>query len=69
MKDLGEVNVILNIKLIKTYGGITLSPSHYVEKVLKRFGFSDSKPSATPYDLRMTLRKNKRIGLNQLRYS
>jgi hypothetical protein len=35
MKDLGEADVILNIKLIKVDGGITLSQSHYVEKVLK----------------------------------
>jgi hypothetical protein len=33
MKDLGEANVILNIKLIKEDSGITLSQSHYVEKV------------------------------------
>ena len=42
---------------------------HYVEKVLKRFGFSECKPSLTPYDPSVTLRKNKRIGLDQLRYS
>ena len=29
-KDLGEVDVILNIKLTKDESGITLSPSHYV---------------------------------------
>jgi hypothetical protein len=69
MKDLGEAGVILNIKLIKEDGGITLSQSHYVEKVLKRFGFSNCKPSPTPYDSSVTLRKNKRIGLYQLRYS
>jgi hypothetical protein len=28
MKDLGEVNVILNIKLIKDESGITLLQSH-----------------------------------------
>ena len=33
MKDLGEADVILNIKLTKDESGITLSPSHYVEKV------------------------------------
>jgi hypothetical protein len=33
MKDLGEVDVILNIKLIKDENGITLSQSHYVEKI------------------------------------
>jgi hypothetical protein len=55
--------------LIKADGGITLSQSHYVENVLKRFGFSDCKPSPTPYGPSVTLRKNKRIGLDQLRYS
>jgi hypothetical protein len=60
MKDLGEADVILNIKLIKANGGITLSQSHYVEKVLKQFGFSDCKPSPTPYDPSVTLWKNKR---------
>jgi hypothetical protein len=34
MKDLGEANVILNIKLIQDESGITLLQSHYVEKVL-----------------------------------
>jgi len=69
MKDLGEANVILNIKLIKNESGITLLQSHYVEKVLSRFGFMDSKPSPTPYDPSVTLRKNKKISRDQLRYS
>ena len=34
MKDLGEADVILNIKLNKGENGITLLQSHYVEKVL-----------------------------------
>jgi hypothetical protein len=50
MKDLGEADVILNIKMIKEDSGMTLSQSHYVEKVLGRFGFMDSKSSPTPYD-------------------
>ena len=69
MKDLGEANVILNIKLIKNECGITLLQSHYIEKVLSRFGFMDSKPSPTPYDPSVTLRKNKKIVRDQLRYS
>jgi hypothetical protein len=41
MKDLGEANVILNIKLMREGdGGITLVQSHYVEKVLSHFGYS-----------------------------
>jgi hypothetical protein len=69
MKDLGEADVILNIKLNKGENGITLLQSHYVEKVLNRFGYMDCKPSPTPYDPSLILRKNKRLGKDHLRYS
>ena len=68
-KDLGEVDVILNIKLIKGENGITLSQSHYVEMILSRFDYVDSKPSPTPYDHIVILQKNKKIAKDQLRYS
>jgi hypothetical protein len=46
MKDLREADVILNIKLSRdSDGGETLVQSHYVEKVLSRFGYSDCTPS------------------------
>ena len=39
MKDLGEVDVILNIKLLREGdGGVTLLQTHYVEKVLVALG-------------------------------
>jgi hypothetical protein len=38
-------------------------------KGFEPFGYKDSKPSPTPYDLILVLRKNKRIGRDQLRYS
>src|SRR6266498_582322 len=69
MKDLGEADVILNIKLIKDKSGITLLQSYYVEKVLSRFGYMDSKPSPTPYDPSVMVWKNKGIFKDQLRYS
>ncbi|KAK1613382.1 hypothetical protein QYE76_037055 [Lolium multiflorum] len=69
MKDLGEADAILNIKLIKDESGITLTQSHYVEKILSRFDYIDSKPSSTPYDPSVTLRKNQMIAIDQLRYS
>jgi len=69
IKDLGEADVILNIKLIKDESGITLTQSHHVEKILSCFGFIDSKPSPTPYDPSVTLRKNKKEPKDQLRYS
>nr|ABB47865.2 retrotransposon protein, putative, Ty1-copia subclass [Oryza sativa Japonica Group] len=70
MKDLGEADVILNIKLQRgDEGGITLVQSYYVDKVLSRFGYSDCKPAPTPYDPSVLLRKNRRIARDQLRYS
>jgi hypothetical protein len=70
MKDLGEADVFLNIKLLREGdGGVTLLQSHYMEKVLSRFGFSDCQPAPTPYDPSVLLRKNQRIAWDQLRYS
>jgi hypothetical protein len=69
MKDMGEVDVTLNIKLIKEENEITLMQSHYVEYVLIRFDYKDNKPSPTPYDPNLVLQKNKRIDRDQLRYS
>jgi hypothetical protein len=70
MKDLGEADVILNIKLVREGdGGVTLLQSHYVEDVLSRFGYSDWKPAPTPYDASTILKKNKRIMRDQLKYS
>jgi hypothetical protein len=58
MKDLREADVILNIKLVKgSNGGVILTQSHYMEKVLSCFG-----------DASLILRKNKRIMRDQLRY-
>jgi hypothetical protein len=49
MKDLREADVILNIKLLREgNGGVTLMQSHYVEKVLSRFGYSECEPAPTP---------------------
>jgi hypothetical protein len=62
MKDLGEADVILNIKLINgENGGVTLSQTQYVENMLSRFGYSNSKTAPTPYDASLVLRKNLRI--------
>ena len=70
MKDLGETDVILNIKLLRDENnGITLVQSHYVEKVLSRFGYADCKSSPTPYDSSIVLRKNEKAARDQLRYS
>jgi hypothetical protein len=69
MKDLEEIDVILNIKLIKDESGITLEQSHYVENILSRFWYSNCKPSPTPYDPSLKLHKNRGKGTDQFRYS
>jgi hypothetical protein len=71
MKDLGVADVILNIKLHREEenGGITLVQNHYVEKVLSRFGYSECSSAPNPYDPSVSLRKNRRIARDQLRYS
>jgi hypothetical protein len=69
MKDLGEADVILNIKLLREGdGGVTLVQSHYVEKVLSRFGYSKCEPAPIPYDPSKLLKKNRRISRDQMRY-
>ena len=61
MEDLGEADVILNIKLLREgNGGVTLVQSHHVEKILNRFGYSDCTFSPTPYDPSVLLRKKNR---------
>ena len=50
MKDLGEVEVILGIKISRTPNGINLSQEHYVKKILRRFEHFDCKLVSTPYD-------------------
>jgi hypothetical protein len=70
MKDLGEADVILNLKLLREGdGGVTLMQSHYVEKVLSRFGYSECEPAPTPYDPSKLLKKNQRMSRDQFRYS
>jgi hypothetical protein len=55
MKNLGEADVILNIKLIKGENVISLTQSHFMEKVLSHFGYKDNKPSPTPFDPSLVL--------------
>jgi hypothetical protein len=67
MKDLGVDYVILNINLLKDDNCvITLLQSHYVEKILSCFAYSDCKSSPTPHDPSVVIRKNTRIATYQL---
>ncbi|KAL2253074.1 UNVERIFIED_CONTAM: Retrovirus-related Pol polyprotein from transposon TNT 1-94 [Sesamum indicum] len=69
-KDMGEANVILSIKLIRSTDGIAISQAHYVEKIIEKFGYQNSRIAKTPYDPSVALLKNESgVSVAQLRYS
>ena len=69
MKYMGEVNVILRIKIIKSDDGLILSQECYVEKFLRRFGFYDTNPVSTPYDANTQHKKNGKYSVLQSEYA
>lgn len=48
MKDMGEANVILGVEIIRDGSQIKLNQSHYVEKLLNRFGILETTPISSP---------------------
>ena len=59
MKDLGETNITLGIKIFRDNDCIILSQSHYVEKILKKFEHFNMSPMSTPFDSKVHLFKNR----------
>ena len=41
MKDMGLADVILGVKITRTFDGLALSQSYYVDKILEKFSKSD----------------------------
>ncbi|CAM8876363.1 unnamed protein product [Rhodiola kirilowii] len=69
MKDMGEANVILGIRIKRENKSIALSQSHYVEKVLKKFNYLNCSPVSTPMDPCVKLLPNTAEPISQLEYS
>ncbi|GAA0147020.1 transmembrane signal receptor [Lithospermum erythrorhizon] len=69
MKDLGEADVILGVRVIRNSDRIFLSQSHYVEKVLKKFNSFGVVPARTPYDSRIDMTKNMGGSVSQIEYA
>ncbi|KAL0440640.1 UNVERIFIED_CONTAM: hypothetical protein Sradi_0002900, partial [Sesamum radiatum] len=68
MKDMGKADVILGIKLIHSTDGTIISQSHYVEKIIEKFGYQNSRIAKTPYDFSVALLKNESgVSVAQLR--
>lgn len=58
MKELGEANVILGIKITRSKLRIYLDQSHYIEKILKKYNYFNCMHACTPYDPGVKLFKN-----------
>ncbi|GJW68578.1 zinc finger, CCHC-type containing protein [Tanacetum coccineum] len=69
MKDMGEANVILGIRIKHESNGIAISQSHYIEKVLKKFNYFDCTRVSTPMDTSEKLMPNNGKAVSQLEYS
>ena len=61
MKDLGVADVILGIKISRTSSGLALSQSHYIKKILEKFGKNSR--------INLHLSKNTGQSISQLEYS
>ncbi|GJW84868.1 zinc finger, CCHC-type containing protein [Tanacetum coccineum] len=69
MKDIGEADVIMGIRIKHGSNGIAISQSHYIEKVLKKFNYFDCTPVSTPLDTCEKLMPNRGMAVSQLEYS
>ena len=69
MKDIGEEKLILGIRIKCKHQGIPTSQSHYIDKVLEKFNYSDCSPMSTPFDPSMKLIPNTSDAVSQLDYS
>nr|GEV17244.1 zinc finger, CCHC-type [Tanacetum cinerariifolium] len=69
MKDMGEADVILGIKIKRKNKGIVITQSHYIEKVLKKFNHEDCSSVSTLMDPVEKLKPNTGKPVDQLEYS
>nr|GEV65026.1 zinc finger, CCHC-type [Tanacetum cinerariifolium] len=69
VKDIGEADVILGIRIKYESNGIAISWSHYIEKVLKKFNYFDCTLVSTPMDTSEKLMPSNGQAVSQLEYS
>nr|GEV60884.1 zinc finger, CCHC-type [Tanacetum cinerariifolium] len=69
MKDIGEDDVIVGIRIKRESNGISISQSYYIEKVLKKFNYFDCTLVSTPIDTSEKLIPNNGQAISQLKYS
>nr|GEX10995.1 zinc finger, CCHC-type [Tanacetum cinerariifolium] len=69
MKDMGEVAVILGIRIKYKSNGIAISQSYYIEKVLEKFNYFECTRVSTPMDTSEKLMSNNGQVVSQLEHS
>ncbi|GKC26587.1 zinc finger, CCHC-type containing protein [Tanacetum coccineum] len=69
MKDMGEADVILGIKIKRENNGIVITQSHYIEKILKKFNREYCSSVSTHMDPIEKLKPNTGKHMDQLEYS
>nr|GEV03363.1 hypothetical protein [Tanacetum cinerariifolium] len=69
MKDMGEADVILGIKIKRKNKGIVITQSHYIEKILKKFNRKDCYSVSTPIDPVEKVKQNTGKTVDKLKYS
>nr|GFB60484.1 zinc finger, CCHC-type [Tanacetum cinerariifolium]GFB60499.1 zinc finger, CCHC-type [Tanacetum cinerariifolium] len=69
MKDMGEADVILGIKIKRENKGIVITQSHYIEKILKKFNRECFSPVRTLMDPVEKFKPNTGKPVDQLEYS
>nr|GEZ31330.1 zinc finger, CCHC-type [Tanacetum cinerariifolium] len=69
MKDMGEADVFLGIKIKHENKGIVITQFHYIVKILKKFNRKDCSPVSTPMDPVEKLKPNTGKPVDQLEYS
>nr|GEV14911.1 Gag-Pol polyprotein [Tanacetum cinerariifolium] len=69
VKDMGEADVILCIKIKRENKGIAITQSHYIEKIFKKFNHEDCSHVSTPMNSIEKLKPNTKKPVDQLEYS
>nr|GEU93845.1 zinc finger, CCHC-type [Tanacetum cinerariifolium] len=69
MKDMGEADVIMGIRIKHESNVITISQSYYIEKVLKKFNYFDCTLVSTPMNTSEKLMPNNGQDASQLKYT
>ncbi|GJX25898.1 zinc finger, CCHC-type containing protein [Tanacetum coccineum] len=69
MKDMGEADVILGIKIKRENKEFVITQSHYIEKILKKINHEYCSPVSTPMHPVEKLKPNIGKPVDQLEYS